>query len=300
MLIILLNTSKIYLIPLILEAFLLNHRIPIKKLAILASWQNHWLSIHYFLVNHHVVKLDCHRTLCCETNKYFIAIDHTCHIVNHLFGHRGVSSHWQLLLNNILNWVSKRKLLSQGIVIRSKVGHHKLSSHTTRSTECSHIYLKYCLTRDSIRLTFYQILSHIPCLYYHRRSWLLSHFQLKCFICCEFEVNIVVVQLVDKDTSKLFGHRLTCWDSPAVREDSRSRTVKAEIKFHLCLSRSGVSHHKVKLLIQSFYFSQVESIPNLTCRNSHTIPIKVFCLGTSVIHDVAGLVLLSREFNILL
>ena len=108
MLIILYNASKIYLIPLTLEAFLCNHRIPIKKFAILASWQNNWLSIHHLLVDHYIVKLDCQRTLCRETNKYLIAIDHTCHIINHLFSHGGVSSYWQMLLYNTHNWVRER------------------------------------------------------------------------------------------------------------------------------------------------------------------------------------------------
>ena len=224
---------------------MLNYRIPVEKFAVLAGWQYNRFSINHLIIYHNIVELDSQLAICHKTNEHFLAIDKTSHIVNHLHCYRGVCCHRESLLDSILNWVSKRERLSQGVIRITIVGNNELSLHTTWCAESSKVDLKHSLTRDSVRLAFCQFLINGPPLIQYWRCWFFSHLQLERLIGSEFEVYIVVIQLVNEDTTKLLGHVATSRNRPVVAPDSRSWTVKTKFKLHLSLSNCCIGYDKV-------------------------------------------------------
>ena len=175
MFIVLLNASKIDLIPLSLHTLLGHHRVPVEFLASLASRNHDRLSIHYFLINYHVVKLYGHLSSSLEANICYVTTNHACHIVHHLLGYRSASCYWKHLIDGSLHWVNKRDLLGKGNVSRTIVGYHELCLHTERSTQGSHWHLKHKLAIEGIRISFYQFFIYIPCHIQCRRSWFLFY-----------------------------------------------------------------------------------------------------------------------------
>ena len=182
MLIVLLNASKIDLIPLSLHTLLGHHRVPVEFLASLASRNHDRLSIHYFLINYHVVKLYGHLSSSLEANICYVTTNHASHIVHYLFGHRSTSSYWKHFVNCSLNRISKRYLLGKGNVSRTVVGYHELCLHTERSTQCSHSYVKHELAVEGIFLSCNQCLVYVPCYVQYWRSWFLLYAELQWLI----------------------------------------------------------------------------------------------------------------------
>ena len=109
----------------------------------------------------------------------------------------------------------------------------------------------------------------------------------------KFEVDIVVIEFVDEDTSESFGHLIVSSDSPVVAEDSSSRTVKTELEVHLCGSSTIVSYHEVKFLVSLLDLVEVEAVPCLARFYGFACPVEVLGRSTSVVHDVISLKHLS-------
>ena len=262
-------------------------------MALLASSNLYWLRIHHLLVYHNIVELYSQLLCSFEADICCFAIDHTCHIVYHLFGYGRVSSYYQFLINGALHRVSKRYLLGQSSIRATVVGDHKLSLHTAWSAEGSHWHLKDMHARESICLTFSQHIINGPCLILWSRSLLLCYAQVECLIGVELEIHIILFQLIDEYTAKLLGHRATSRDSPVVTEHHTGRTVKTKVECHGCILSSLVSYYEVELLVLSFHCSQVQAIPFLASINLHATPVEVNCIFASQVHDFTGLVLLS-------
>ena len=109
-LIVLLNASKIDLIPLSLHTLLGHHRVPVEFLASLASRDHDRLSIHNLLINHDMLNLDSYLLVCLKANIHFVC----CHSIQFadLFGHRRTGLYLKYLGNRcFLYWVGQRDIL---------------------------------------------------------------------------------------------------------------------------------------------------------------------------------------------
>ena len=296
---ILLNGSQIYFVPLCFKTRLLNGSIPIQELALLASSNLHWLGIHHLFVYYHVVELNGQLLCSVEADICCLAIDHTCHVIHHLFGHSSISSHCQLLVDGSLHRVSKRDLLGQNCIYASIVGDYKLSLHTAWCAECSHWYLKDMLTRDGICLSLFQHIIYHPCLNYWSWSRHFFYAESECLIGSELEVYIILLEFINKHATELLCHVSTCSDDPVVTKHHTGRTVKTEVKLYSSILTSLVCHHEVELLVLRLHLGQVQSIPFLTSLYIYATPLEVICLLTSQVHDVTCLILLSRKHDVL-
>ena len=78
MLIVLLDAREINLIPLGLQTFLLNSRVPVEELAILASWDDYWFSVFDLLIDYNMLYLDSHLLIYLKAHEHFA----TWHIVH--------------------------------------------------------------------------------------------------------------------------------------------------------------------------------------------------------------------------
>ena len=226
-------------------------------------------------------------------------MDHTSHIVNHLFYYSRIRSHWQLLIDGSLHWVSKRDLLGQNCIYASIVGDYKFSLHTTWSAEGGHWHLKDMPTRDGICLSLFQHIIYHPCLNYWSWSRHFFYAESECLIGSELEVYIILLELINKHATKLLSHLVTSRDSPIVAEHYTGRTVKTEVKLYSSILTSLVCHHEVELLVLRLHLGQVQSIPFLTSLYIYATPFEVICLLTSQVHDVTCLILLSRKHDVL-
>ena len=262
-------------------------------MALLASSNLYWLRIHHLLVYYDIVELYSQLLCSFEADICCLAIDHTCHIVYHLFGYCCACSYNQFLINGTLHRVSKRYLLGQSSIRATIVGDHKFSLHTAWSAEGSHWHLKDMLARDGVCLTFRQHIINCPCLILWSRSFFLFYAQVECLICIELEIHIILFELIDEYTAKLLNHLATCRDSPVVTEHHTGRTVKTKVECHGCILSSLVSHYKVELLVFRLHSSQVQAIPFLASINLHATPVEVNCIFAGQVHDFTGLVLLS-------
>ena len=257
MLIVLLDSRQVNLVPLSFHTRLLDGRVPIQWLTLLASSNLYWLSVHHLLVYYHIVELNGQLLGCIEADICCLAIDHTCHVIHHLFGHSSISCHCQLLIDGSLHRVSKRYLLGQSSIYARIVGNHKLSFHTAWSTKGSHWHLKDILAREGICLTFCQHISHCPCLILWSWSRYLLYTQVKCLVGIQFEIYIILFELIDEHATKLLSHLATSRDCPIVAKHYAGRTVETQIECNGCIRTALVSHYKVELLVLCFYLCQI-------------------------------------------
>ena len=281
---------------------MLNYRIPVEKFAVLAGWQYNRFSVNYLLVNHDVVELDCYLLVGCKANVCCIAIERTS--LSNLLDDSSSSLYLKHLINSfIFDRVGKRDRLLECSKFSSLIGYNKLSSLATWSTKGSHIHLKHQCVSNGVWLTWLQLSTDSPFLLLSRRNYnyhLFFNLQVELLASSKFEIDIVIIELIDEDTTKLLSHVATSWDNPIISPDCRSRTVKTEFELNFSLLCAIVSNYEIEFFVLFFDLSQVESIPSLTCWNIRIRPVELLSLGTSVIHDVAGLILLSREFDVLL
>ena len=299
MLIILLDSREVDLIPLGLQAFLFNSRVPIQWLALLASSNLHWFGIHHLLVHHYVVELNSQLLASIEADICCLAVDHTCHIVHYLFDNSSACLNGKLLVDSTLHRISKRNLLGQHSVIACIIGDHKLSLHTAWCRESSHWHLKDALARDGVCLTFCQHISHCPFLIFRSRSRLFLYAQVERLIGIELKIYIIFFELIDEHAPKLLGHLATSRDSPIVAKHYASRAVQTKVECHGSIFLALVSYHEVELLVLRLHLGQVQSVPFLTCCNLHSTPVEVNCLLTCQVHNLTCLILLGRKHNLL-
>ena len=300
MLIVLLDGRQVDLVPFGLQTRLLDGRVPIQQLALLARSNLHWLSVHHLLVYYHVVELNGQLLCSIEADICCLAIDHTCNVIHYLLGHSSISSHCQLLIVGSLHRVSKRYLLGQHSIYSCIVGDYELSLHTTWSAEGSHWHLKDMLARESICLTFCQHISHYPCLILWSRSRYFLNAQVERLVGIQFEIYIILFELIDEYAAKLLGHLATSRDSPIITEHYAGRTVETKVECHGCILASLVSNYEVEFLVLCFHCSQVQAIPFLTSLNLHATPIEVNCIFAGQVHDFACLILLRGKFDFFL
>ena len=293
MLIVLLDSRQVNLIPLGLQAGLLDGRVPIQQLALLASSHFYWLGIHHLLVYYHIVELNGQLLRSFEADICRLAIDHACHVIHYLLGHSSISCHCQLLIDGSLHRVSKRYLLGQHCIYARIVGDHKLSLHTAWSAEGSHWHLKDMLARESICLTFCQHISHCPCLILWSWSRHFLYAQVERLVGIQLEIYIILFELIDEYATKLLSHLATSRDSPIITEHYAGRTVETKVECHGCIFASLVSHHEVEFLVLCFHSSQVQAIPFFARLNLHATPIEVICIFAGQVHNFACLILLS-------
>ena len=299
MLSILLHRCQINLIPFSFKTRLFNCRVPFQQLAIFASRYFGWFSIHYLFILHNIVELNSHFCRSIKADIGFVAIYHASHIVHHLFCYCRISSYFKFFIDSALHWISKRDLFLKCHLCSIAICYNKFSTHTTRRTESRHSHFKHMFSRECIRFTLFQYVIYCPCHIWHNRHHLFFHFQHEVSICCQFKVNIVLFEFVDKYTTKLFCHLSACRDSPIVTKHHTSRTVKAKVKFHICLFATLVCYYEVEFFVLCFNLSQIQAIPLafFASSNSFSIPIEVNCFFASQIHNFTCLILLSRESN---
>ena len=276
-----------------------NSRVPFQQLAVFASRYFGWFSIHYLFIFHNIVELNSHFSRSIEADISFVAVDHASHIIHNLFCYCRISSYFKFFINSAFHRISKRDLFLKYYLCSIVVCHNKFSTHTTRRTESRHRHFKDMFSRESIRFTLFQYVIYRPCHIWHKWHHLFFHFQHEVSICCQFKVNIVLFEFVDKYTTKLLRHFTACWDSPIVTKHNTSRTVKAKVKFHICLFATLVCYYEVEFFVLCFNLCQVQAIPLafFASSNSFSIPIEVYSLFTSQVHNFTCLVFLSRESN---
>ena len=261
-------------------------------MTLLASSYLHRFRIHHLLVYYHIIELN--RQLLCsvEADICCLAIDHTCHVIHHLFGHSSISCHCQLLIDGSLHRVSKRYLLGKSCIFVGIIGNDKLRFHTAWSAESSHWHLKDMLARESICLTFCQHISHNPCLILWSWSRYFLYAQVERLVGIELEIYIILFELIDEHATKLLGHLATSRDSPIIAEHHAGRTVETQVECHGCIFASLVSNYEVEFLVLRFHRSQVQAIPFLASLNLYPTPIEIISIFACDVHNITCLVLL--------
>ena len=299
MLVVLFNSRKVNFIPFCFQSRLCHYRIPIQQFAVFARRDLNRFSIHYLFVFYHIVESNCQLTCCIETNISHFAIDHASHVVHNLFHYSSISFYSKFFVDCALHRVSKRDLFRESHICAIVVSYNKFSTHTARSSKSRHWHFEHIFASESIFFTFCQYVIHSPSHNRHNRHHLFFHAQHEFLISSQFEVDIVLFEFVDEDTTKFLSHFATSSDSPVIREHHTSRAVEAKVEFHSSIFATFVFHYEVELFVFSFNFRQIKAIPSFASHHLFTSPVEVFCFIAGQVHDVACFILLSRKFDVL-
>ena len=83
----------------------------------------------------------------------------------------------------------------------------------------------------------------------YRRNHLL-YAKIKSLVGSELEIYIIFLQYIQEHASKLLFLLCTSSKSPSLISDrGTSWTVEIQVERHICLSRTSILKHKVKLLV---------------------------------------------------
>ena len=298
MLTIVFDRSQIYFIPSCFQTRLSYCRIPIQQFAVFTCRYHNRFFVFDLCVHFNIFELNCHLFVRSKTYVCNFTCDNTCHLVHYIFCHSSTTIHYECFVDSCSHRILKRDLFCHCCSICFVVCYKKFHFVTKRCTKCCQIYKEHVLAFECILYTLCQHIINHPCLIQCWRSWFLFYAQFQRFICCEFKEHIILFQYIEEYSTKLFYLFTTCCNCPIITPHCTCRTVKTKIESHFCLIQSVICYYKVQLFVIC-HLCQIKTIPCFACLHFYSCPIKIFRFCTSIIHDVACLIFLSRKSDCL-